>query len=150
MTEAHPYEEVAYDVYALQNSTSRIGTGIVGELSEPMFETDLKLFLKKIFQVPVVRHTKLLGKPIQKIALCGGSCSFMLSNAMRLGSDVYVSADFKYHEFFDADGKILITDIGHFESEQYTKEIFYEILTKKFHNFASYLSEINTNPIKYF
>jgi len=150
MTEAHPYEEVAYDVYALQNSFANVGTGIIGELSVPMSETDFMLFLKKTFQVPVIRHTELLGKSIKKVALCGGSCSFMLNNAIRSGADVYISADFKYHEFFDADGKILITDIGHFESEHYTKEIFYEILSKKFHTFASYLSEINTNPIKYF
>ncbi len=146
----HPYEEIAYDLIPMSNTSDKFGTGIVGELREDLSEQEFLTMLKLKFNVPIVRHTQFLGKPIKKIAVCGGSCSFMLKQAMRANADAFVSADFKYHEFFDAENQILIADIGHYESEQFTKEIFYEILSKKFHTFASYLSEINTNPIKYF
>jgi len=146
---SHPYEEVAYDIYSLENTYDRAGLGIVGELEEGVREIDFLKLLKKNFLADCVRHTKLLNKPIKKVAVCGGSGSFLLKNAIWANADVFVSGDFKYHQFFDADGKILIADIGHFETEQITKELFYELLTKKFPKFAIHLTEINSNPINY-
>ncbi len=150
LIEAHPYEEVAYDLYALENEWSEIGFGIVGELEKPMDEEDFFAFLKSIFKADCIRHTEFLNRPIKKVALCGGSGSDLLRMAINAGVDVFISADFKYHQFFEAEKRILIADIGHFESEQFTKELFFEILTKKFSNFAVRLSKVNTNPIKYF
>jgi dinuclear metal center YbgI/SA1388 family protein len=149
MIHAHPYEEVAYDVYPLLNEYHKAGMGMLGELADEQDEEDFLKLLKKTFQTSLVKHTRLRDKKIKKVAVCGGSGSFLLNKAISSGADVFVSADFKYHQFYDADGKILICDIGHYESEQFTKEIFYELLTKKFTNFAVHLSKINTNPIKY-
>jgi putative NIF3 family GTP cyclohydrolase 1 type 2 len=148
MVEAHPYEEVAYDVYSLDN-TYNIGSGVVGYLEAPLEDLEFLKQIKKTFVAGSVRYTKPLNKKIQKVALCGGSGSFLLNSAISSGADVFISADFKYHQFFDAEDKIVIADIGHYESEQFTSEIFYEILTKKITNFAVRLSEINTNPINY-
>lgn len=126
------------------------GTGIVGELEKSMSEGDFLKYLKDRMNTPCVRHTELLNKDIQKVAICGGSGSSFLPAAIRQSCDVYVSADFKYHEFFDADQQILIADIGHYESEQYTIELLYEIITKNFSNFAVRKTNLNTNPVKYF
>jgi len=147
--QSHPYEEIAYDIYPLDNEYNQVGNGMIGELLEDTNEEQFLNQLKNIFNVPIIRHTHFLNKKIKKIAVCGGSGSFLLKDAIRHGADVFVSSDFKYHQFFDAENKILIADIGHFESEQYTKELFYDILTKKFPNFAFHFSEINTNPISY-
>jgi len=150
MHDVHPYEEVAYDIYSLENEWGGAGFGMAGELAEPMAEDDFLALLKSVFNVECLKHTALLNRPVKKVALCGGAGSELLKDAMRAGADVFVSGDFKYHQFFDAEKRILIADIGHFESEQFTKELFFEILTKKFSNFAIRLSEVNTNPIKYF
>lgn len=150
MLQAHPYEEVAYDVYPLLNSWDNAGSGMIGELPEASTEREFLSRLKKIFNAPVIKHTALLNKPITKVALCGGSGSFLLKNALSAGADVYVSADFKYHEFFDAEDRILIADIGHYESEQFTPEILATIIQKKFPTFAVHLTKINTNPVQYF
>ncbi len=147
---AHPYEEVAYDLYPLENLYSEEGAGVVGLLPEAMNEKDFLDFLKNTFDAQTIRHTDFLGEKIQKVAIGGGSGSFLLKDALKAEADVLVSADFKYHYFFDADGSILIADIGHYESEKITKEIFYEVLTEKFHNFAIHFSKINTNPINYY
>jgi dinuclear metal center YbgI/SA1388 family protein len=146
----HPYEEVAYDIYQLENTYQNIGSGMVGELEKPISETDFLENLKSIFKVKVIKHTALTNKNIKKVALCGGSGSFLLKNAINSKSDIYISSDFKYHEFFDAENQILVADIGHYESEQFTPEIFYEIISNKFPTFASYLTETNTNPVNYF
>lgn len=145
----HPYEEPAYDFFELKNDWSEAGAGIVGQLPSEVDETEFLLKLKDIFNLKYLRHTELCGRKIRKVALCGGSGSFLLSDAIAAGADVYISGDFKYHEFFDAENKILIADIGHFESEQFTKHIFYEIITKKMPKFAVRISEIKTNPINY-
>jgi len=150
MIQAHPYEEVAYDIYPLDNKYNQFGMGMTGELLKPMNETEFLTHLKKSFNSDVIRHTTLLDKPVKKVAVCGGAGSFLLNKAISAKADVFVSADFKYHQFFDADSKILITDIGHYESEQYTREAFYDLIIKNFPKFAVHLSEINTNPIKYF
>lgn len=147
---SHPYEEVAYDIYPLANKYDRVGSGAVGDLEKPLDEQSFLSLLKERFGAPVVRHTSLLGREIKRIAVCGGSGSFLLPAAMASGADAFVSGDFKYHQFFDADNRILVADIGHYESEQFTKEIFYELLTKKFTKFAVHLSEVNTNPVNYF
>ena len=149
LIKSHPYEEVAYDLYPLENAFDRVGFGVIGELENEITELDFLKSLKEIFSAKCVRHTKLLNKPIKKVAVCGGSGSFLLKNAIKEKADVFVSGDFKYHQFFDADGKILIADIGHFETEQITKELFYELLIKKFPKFAVRLTEINSNPINY-
>jgi dinuclear metal center YbgI/SA1388 family protein len=149
MINAHPYEEVAYDIYTLKNKWEQAGMGMIGELEEDMEDYDFLNALKTVFNAGCIKYTSLLNRKIKKIAVCGGSGSFLLNKAIHSGSDVFVSADFKYHQYFEAEGKILIADIGHYESEQFTKELFYENLTKKFPKFAVRLSEVNTNPINY-
>jgi dinuclear metal center YbgI/SA1388 family protein len=145
----HPYEEVAYDVYPLDNEYSQAGIGMIGELSTPMDEMEFLVKLKEKFNCKVVKYTQLLGKSIHKVAVCGGSGSSYLNQALAQKADIFISGDFKYHQFFDAEQQIIIADIGHFESEQFTKEVFYELLTKKFPKFAVHLSEFNTNPVNY-
>lgn len=149
LLKAHPYEEVAYDIYSLDNKHPNIGSGLVGELADAMGEKELLLFLKDIFKANGIRHTAFLHKKIKRVALCGGSGSFLLKDAMAHKTDIFITGDFKYHQFFDAETKILIADIGHYESEQFTPEIFYEVITKKIPTFAAYLSNLNTNPINY-
>ncbi len=149
LLKAHPYEEVAYDIYPLKNEWPTVGLGMVGELEEEQDEIEFLKKIKDIFNVGCVRHTQLLNKPIKKVAVCGGSGSFLLGKAKASGADVFITGDFKYHQFFDAEDRIIIADIGHFESEQYTKEVFFEILTKKISNFAVHLSMENTNPVNY-
>lgn len=145
----HPYEEPAYDIYSLENSYPLIGSGMIGELSDPKEENDFLAFIKKIFQLKCIRHTRLPGKPVKKVAICSGSGSFLLPDAISSGADAFISSDFKYHQFFDADNKLIIIDMGHYESERYTKDIFYGLLIKKFPTFAVHLSKVNTNPINY-
>lgn len=146
---AHPYEEPAYDVVPLLNDWNTVGAGIIGELPQKMDEMQFLHQIKDVFQLKTLKHTTLLGKPIKKIAVCGGSGSGFLKDAMLAGADAYISADFKYHEYFEAKNRILIADIGHYESEQYTKDVFYEIITKKIPKFAVRISKVNTNPINY-
>jgi dinuclear metal center YbgI/SA1388 family protein len=150
LTRAHPYEEVAYDIYPLENIDHRNGMGMVGNLQNPMDEELFLGFVKDRFGAGVIRHTALRSKSVRKVALCGGSGSFLIRRAVASGADVFVTGDVKYHQFFDADGRIVIMDIGHFESEQFTRELFYDLLMKKFPKFAIRLSETETNPIKYF
>lgn len=147
---AHPYEEVAYDVMDLSNTHPGIGSGIVGELPSPMDEISFLTQVKQIFNVPMVRHTEFLGKPVKIVALCGGAGSILLSKALLSGADIYITADMKYHEFFDANDRILIADIGHYESEQFTIDLLKEILEQKFPTFAVLKTEAETNPVRYF
>jgi dinuclear metal center YbgI/SA1388 family protein len=148
--ENHPYEEVAYEFIALQNPNQELGAGMVGKLKEPIDEKAFLAFVKERMNTDCIRHTELRGKKIEKVAICGGSGSFLLKEAIGAGADIFITGDFKYHQFFDAEGKIIIADIGHYESEQYTVELFADILKKKFPNFAVLLSNLNTNPVKYF
>ena len=145
----HPYEEVAYDIITTENIHQDIGMGMIGELPKEMNEKDFLLFLKTVMKTDCIRHSELLNKKIRKVALLGGAGSFAISNAKRAGADAYVSADFKYHEFFKAEKSILLADIGHYESEQFTKNLLVDYLTKKISNFAVILSEKSTNPIYY-
>lgn len=150
MINAHPYEEVAYEIYPILNENQSAGAGMIGQLEKPMDEKDFLSLVKKEFNCGVIRHTKLLNKKIHQVALCGGAGSFLLQDAIRNSADIFITGDFKYHEFFDAEDKIVIADIGHFESEQFTTNIIAEKLKEKFTNFAIRLTEINTNPINYF
>ncbi|MEZ4884757.1 MAG: Nif3-like dinuclear metal center hexameric protein [Chitinophagales bacterium] len=148
--QSHPQVKPTYTIVALDNRYQQVGSGMIGELSEAINEKEFLKLLKNNMQTPCVRHTSLRRKKVKKVAVCGGAGSFLLSTAMARGADVFVTADYKYHEFFDAEGKIVIADIGHYESEQFTMELFQEFLQKKFSNFAAILSNTNTNPVKYF
>ncbi len=150
MIKAHPYEEVAYDLYPLENEWMSAGPGMVGDLEDPMEEEAFLDFVKKRFGVAMIRHSALLGRLVKRVALCGGAGSFLLGKAISCGAEVFITGEFKYHQFFDAEGRIVVMDIGHFESEQFTRELFYELLMKKFPKFAIRLSETDTNPIKYY
>lgn len=150
MLAAHPYEEVAYDVFALKNQHQQLGSGMFGELAHEMETKDFLAKVKSTFNCGVIRHTHIHKETIKKVAFCGGSGSFLLGQAKGVGADIYITGDFKYHEFFDAENQIIIADIGHFESEQYTPHLLERILKKKFINFAVRLTGVNTNPINYF
>jgi dinuclear metal center YbgI/SA1388 family protein len=150
MREAHPYEEVAYELIALQNENQTEGSGMYGELEKPLDEVTFLAQLKKDFNCGCIRHTKLLGRQIKRVAFCGGSGSFLLQDAKAVGADIFITGDFKYHEFFDAEEELVIADIGHYESEQFTVNLLADILTENFSTFAVRLTGINTNPINYF
>ena len=141
---------MAHDIYNLDNVYQNTGSGIIGELANPINETDLLKQIAAAFKVKVIKHTALLGKECRKIAVCGGAGSFLISNAKAAGADVYITSDIKYHEFFDADEKILLADIGHYESEQFTIDLLFDILSNKFPNFALLKTGENTNPVHYF
>jgi len=150
MKSVHPYEEVAYDVIPLKNQNPNQGAGIIGTLNEPI---EINLFLnnlKNILGIKVIRHSKLCKQKISKIAYCGGSGSFLIKSALTKKADIFITGDIKYHDFFLHENRLIIADIGHFESEFLCKDIIFEILTKKFPNFAVLKSEIDTNPIQYF
>ena len=146
---SHPYEEVAYYLNRVENENQEIGAGLIGETANPEEPIQFLTRLKKLMNVSVIRHTPVLDRPLQKVAVCGGAGSFLLPEAISQTADVFISADFKYHEFFDAEGKIIIADIGHYESEQFTNELLVEVLSKNFHTFAINFSKTVTNPISY-
>jgi dinuclear metal center YbgI/SA1388 family protein len=146
----HPYEEVAYDIFSLDNRYKGIGSGLVGELPASVAAVDFLYQLKKGFGLTVVRHTPLPEKHVRKIALCGGAGGFLIGAAVACGADFYITGDVKYHEFFDANDRLVIADIGHFESEQYTIDLLFDILREKFPNFAVLKTGMKTNPVNYF
>ena len=147
---AHPYEEVAYDIIALANENRGVGSGLVGELPEAISEIAFLGLLKEKFTLSVIRHTPLLKKPVKKIALCGGAGSFLIGDATATGADFYITGDIKYHEFFDANGTLVVADIGHYESEQFTIDLLFDILSQKFPTFAVLKTGVITNPVHYF
>ncbi|HEV2480145.1 MAG TPA: Nif3-like dinuclear metal center hexameric protein [Puia sp.] len=150
MIAAHPYEEVAYDLVSLANSHPDVGSGLIGELSGAMAEKDFLALVRQAFMVPVVRHTQLTGRPVKRVAVCGGAGSFLISKALSAGVNFYITSDVKYHEFFDANGQLVIADIGHFESEQFTVDLLFDVLREKFRNFAILKSDVKTNPVNYY
>lgn len=151
LKKSHPYEEVAYYVHNLENENHEVGAGMVGELPQPLSIYDFLLHLKTSMGLEIIKYTRLSDdRLIRKVAVCGGAGGFLLKNAIASGADVFVTADYKYHEFFDAEGKIMIADIGHYESEQFTKELLVELLTDKFPDIQSIKSSINTNPVVIF
>jgi dinuclear metal center YbgI/SA1388 family protein len=145
----HVYEEVAYEIYELQNQHQNIGLGMVGEFETPMEENDFLALVKDKMKSDGIRHSAFLGKPIKKVAVLGGSGSYAIKNAILAGADAFLTADLKYHQFYEAENRLLLADIGHFESERYTKNYIVDYLRKKILNFAIILSEENTNPVKY-
>ena len=149
MFKNHPYEEIAYDLISLQNSNQQIGIGKIGKLPTPIAALEFLQQLKETFNAKGIRHTQLLDQPVQTVAVLGGSGSFAIQNAIRQKADIFITADLKYHQFYEAEGKIVLVDIGHYESEQFTKNLIVGYLQKKISNFAIILSEINTNPIQY-
>jgi dinuclear metal center YbgI/SA1388 family protein len=146
----HPYEEVAYEIQTLENTNNYIGMGMIGELEETVSEEVFLKQLKSRMNATVVRHSELRGKPVKRIAVLGGSGAFAIGAAKAAGADVFVTADVKYHQFYEAEKQMVIADIGHFETEQFTKNLLVDYLTEKIPNFAIHLSESITNPIKYF
>ncbi|MFT6849513.1 MAG: dinuclear metal center YbgI/SA1388 family protein [Sphingobacteriales bacterium] len=146
----HAYEEVAYDVFSTDNVHSKYGLGVVGDLKTPLAGEDFLRMTKKSLATECVRHTQIPSKKIEKVAVCGGAGGFLLDDAKAAGADVLVTADFKYHEFFDARDSVMIADVGHFESEQFTIDLLHDRISEKFSNFAVLKTEVNTNPINYF
>ncbi len=147
--DAHPYEEVAYDIYFLGNEFSRVGAGMIGELEKEVDEIDFLNKIKKITGVGCIKHSQLLNGKIKRVAVCGGSGSFLINDAKRNGADIFLTGDVKYHDFFEAENKMMIADIGHYESEQFAKELIYSVLNENFSNFAVLISETNTNSVNY-
>ena len=149
LRKSHPYEEVAYYINLLSNENQEVGSGMIGDVDGHVEPLAFLQGLKSSMDLTIVRHTSLLNRPVKRVAVCGGSGSFLLSDAIKAGADLFITADFKYHEFFDADGWITIADIGHYESEVFTKELIQEVLMKKFSTFAIIFSRTVTNPISY-
>jgi len=150
LKQSHPYEEVAYYLHAIQNTNQEVGSGMIGELNKELTVADFLKHLKQSMNLNTIKYTHLNKDKVRKVAVCGGSGSFLLRSAMAQKADAFVTSDFKYHEFFDGEGKTMIADIGHYESEVFTKDLIDRILREKFTNIATYLSEVNTNPVKYF
>jgi|ERR1043165_918869 dinuclear metal center YbgI/SA1388 family protein len=146
---AHPYEEVAYDIVTLDNAWQKVGSGMVGNLKKEMDGLAFLKLVKKNLKTDCIRHTQVLKKPIKRVAVCGGAGRFLLNNAIASGADMFITSDFKYHEFFDADNKLVIADVGHYESEQFTKDLLLQHLSEKFPILAALISSVNTNPVKY-
>jgi dinuclear metal center YbgI/SA1388 family protein len=147
--EHHPYEEVAYETFTLENTNQNIGMGMIGELKNAMSEIECLTFIKEKMNANGIRHSGLRNKPVEKIAVLGGSGAFAIAAAKTSGADIFITADVKYHQFYEAEGKMVIADIGHYETEQFTKNLLVDYLTKKIPNFAIRLSDSKTNPIKY-
>ncbi|GAB3024871.1 Nif3-like dinuclear metal center hexameric protein [Niabella terrae] len=150
LQEVHPYEEVAYELVGLQNEHPQIGSGLSGRLPQPMATGEFLERLREIFGCSVIRHTAIRQEQVERISVCGGAGSFLINDAISCKSDVYVTSDLKYHEFFDADHRLLLVDIGHYESEQFTIELLKDRLAEKFPNFAVLKTGIITNPVRYF
>jgi len=149
LLKVHPYEEPAFDLYPLQNTWQQAGAGVIGELEKPETELEFLKRVKKTFEVECLCHNKLMGREIQTVALCGGAGAFLLPLAIRQRADVFLTGEIKYHEFFGHEGEILLAETGHYESEQYTKEIFYTIIRDLFPSLDVQQTRVNTNPIKY-
>ncbi|QHL86455.1 Nif3-like dinuclear metal center hexameric protein [Nibribacter ruber] len=149
LLQAHPYEEVAHYLVALQNENQEVGAGMVGELKEAMTAEAFVQHVKESLEITTFKHTAWPETPIKRVAVCGGAGSFLIQNAKAAGAQVFLTADLKYHEFFDAGTQMALVDVGHYESEVYTKELFYDILIKTFSNFAVNLSYTNTNPVRH-
>jgi dinuclear metal center YbgI/SA1388 family protein len=150
MQAAHPYEEVAYDLYPLENTHPGLGSGMIGTLASPEPEGEFLERVRKVFRVPVIRHTAFSGRSVSRVAVCGGAGSFLVSRALVEGADAFLTADLKYHEYFEPAGRMLLADIGHYESEQFTPDLLIDLLKEKFPTFAVLKTGLDTNPIHYF
>lgn len=149
LKDAHPYEVPAYDIISLQNVDESNGSGVIGELPHEIDAHHFLKTVKEVFNVPCVKYSPLHKEQIKHIALCGGSGSFLYPQAMAAGADVFITGEIKYHDFFVHENRIILAEIGHYESEQYTKELIYDIIREKFSNFAVHLADVKTNPINY-
>lgn len=149
MIQSHPYEEVAYDVYPLSNKNQYVGSGMIGELSESMDEMSFLHKVKDTFGPGCVKYSPLTNKKIKKVAICGGSGNFLISNALAAGADAFITGEIKYHDYFMAENKILLIEAGHYETEQFTKELLHQVVKEKFTTFATRISTIPTNPVNY-
>jgi dinuclear metal center YbgI/SA1388 family protein len=149
LKKSHPYEEVAYDIYPLSNSFAGAGSGMTGLLEKELPAMEFLEKVKSIVGIPVIRHSETCGRMIRKVAVCTGSGGFLIDDAMRSGADIFLTSDLKYHDFFKVDDKMILADIGHFESEKFAKELMADILIRKFPTFAYQISVVNTNPVKY-
>lgn len=150
MIKAHPYEEVAYDIYSLDNKLYRAGAGMIGNLKDPLKEEEFLKLVKNSLNASVLKHSELMDKEVLRVAVCGGSGGFLLENAIRMGADAFISGDIKYHQFLDSQNNILLVDAGHFETEHFTSNIIYEIVSKKITNFALQISQRQKNAVNYF
>lgn len=150
LLKSHPYEEVAYDIYSLENNFERQGMGAIGDLPEAMNEEDFLSLVKSNLKCEYIRHSPKINKKIKRVAVCGGSGSFLIHDSIMKGAQAFVTGDLKYHQFAEPENRLLLVDAGHFETEHHSVEIFYDFLTKKFPTFAFYFSEVNTNPVNYF
>ncbi len=149
MHEIHPYEEIAYDIYPIENQLGTVGAGMVGDLDKEEETNEFLARIKRVFGTGCIRHTNIVKDKISKVALCGGSGSFLLRDAIAKGADIFVTSDMKYHDFFEADNRIIVADVGHYESEQFTKELLMNFVKKNIATFAVRISGVNTNPISY-
>jgi hypothetical protein len=145
----HPYEEPAYDFYPLENRWTQAGSGIVGELPEPVSEQEFLYRLKDVFNLSTIKHTKLQNRDIRDVAICGGSGAFLIPQVIGYGADAFVTGEAKYNDFYDVDGRLLFAVVGHYESEICTKDIFFEVISKKYPTFALHKSAFDSNPVKY-
>lgn len=145
-----PKKQLEYNIFSIENVLPTVGSGMIGQLPNPMKELDFLAHLKNKMKVSCIKHTRLLGRPIQMVAVCGGAGGFLLKAAIRQQADIFITADYKYHEFFDADDHLIIADIGHYESEQFTMDLLSGLLTQKFRNFAARITKVNTNPVEYY
>ena len=149
LIKAHPYEEPAFDIYQLKNGWGSVGSGVIGELPAECDEVELLQGVKEKFKVGSVRHTPLLGKKVKRVALCGGAGGSFAGAAMAAGADVYITGEARYHDLFNYTGKMLMAVIGHYESEQYTMDIFREIIEKACPGVKVQTTTVNTNPVNY-
>ena len=150
LNQSHPEANASYDIIKTETTNPAIGSGMIGRLKEEMDAKEFLNYLKERMKVSCIRHTALLGHPIKSVAVCGGAGGFLLKPAIARKADIFITADYKYHEFFDADGKIVIADIGHFESEQFTIDLLFELISEKFSTFAVHCTTVNTNPVHYY
>lgn len=146
---AHPYEEVAYDILPLDNQHPYVGSGMIGDLAEPKDEMEFLEFVKETLKAGCIRYSPLTGSKIRKVAVCGGAGSFLLNDALAVNADIFLTGDIRYHDFFLPEGRMILADIGHYESEQFTKELIFAILLEKFPTFAVQISTAVTNPVNY-
>ena len=149
MIESHPYEEVAYDIYPIENTHQKYGAGLIGELRETIDEVSFLHIVKEKLDIECLKHSQILGTKVKKVAVCSGACGFLINQAQRQGADVFISAELKYDQYISAQKKILLVDAGHYETELYIKKLFYDLITKNFTKFAVEFSKNFTNPIKY-
>jgi len=149
MLSAHPYEEVAYDIFPLNNTSIATGAGMIGELKQEMALTDFLKKIKKTLNAQAIKYNTPIKQPVKKVAFCGGSGSFLIPNAYAAGADIFITSDIKYHDFFEHLNEMTIVDAGHYETEQFTKVLLYEIINEKFTNFALQISELTTNPVSF-